>query len=223
MVSSAIPRRFAVSTDSSSRIDPPGCTAAVTPAAAATSSESGNGKKASDASTAPLAASPAPPAASRALSTRFGWPAPIPTSTPSRTSVIAFDFTCLQTSHAVRRSASSDALGSRSLTIANAVSSERSDSWTSTPPRVERSSTRGRRGSPASTVRMRRSRDFFLRCSSPSSSYPGATTISKNMRPPVTGLSTSRSAVANAKSIGRLVATMPPYAEIASPAFSARS
>ena len=52
---------------------------------------------------------------------------------------------------------------------------------------------------------------------------PGATTISKNIRPPVTGLSTSRSAAANAKSIGRLVATMPPYAEIASPALSARS
>ena len=46
-----MPRRSAVATDSSSRIEPPVCTTAVTPPAAATSMVSGNGMSASEAHT----------------------------------------------------------------------------------------------------------------------------------------------------------------------------
>ena len=77
---------------SSSRIEPPGWITAVAPASAAASSPSAKGKKASDATTEPmasdsdrpaaLAASAAFHAAMREESTRLIWPAPTPTVAP---------------------------------------------------------------------------------------------------------------------------------------------
>ena len=74
---------------SASRTEPPGWITAVAPASIATNSPSGNGKKASDATTEPLvngsfsfnsfAASSALRAAMRAASIRLICPAPMPT------------------------------------------------------------------------------------------------------------------------------------------------
>ena len=65
----ASPSRSAAAVVSSSRIEPPGCTMAVTPASPARSMPSANGKKASDARAAPVACSPAACAASATLLT----------------------------------------------------------------------------------------------------------------------------------------------------------
>ena len=84
----ASPALSAAAITSLSRIDPPGWITAVTPAAAAASSPSAKGKKATEATTEPyarlsgrlaaFAAASAFQAAMRALSTRFIWPAPMP-------------------------------------------------------------------------------------------------------------------------------------------------
>ncbi len=66
----AMPCSSAAATSSSSLRDPPGSTTAVTPAAASTSRPSRNGKKASDAATAPRARSPALRTARSAAPTR---------------------------------------------------------------------------------------------------------------------------------------------------------
>src|SRR6516164_7394307 len=75
--------------ESASRLDPPGCTIAVTPARAASSTLSRNGKKASDASTQPWTLLPAFLIAICVESTRLIWPAPTPTPIPCVTSTIA--------------------------------------------------------------------------------------------------------------------------------------
>ena len=75
-----------------------------TPAAAANSIESGNGKKASEARTDPRARSPAFLMAISTLSTRLICPAPAPTSARSRHNTMALDFTYRTTDQANRRS-----------------------------------------------------------------------------------------------------------------------
>ena len=71
---------------SSSRMEPPGWITAAIPAAAALSMPSRNGKKASEAMTAPAIGRPASSAFQRPIlaeSTRLIWPAPTPTVRPS--------------------------------------------------------------------------------------------------------------------------------------------
>ena len=58
-----------------------------------------------------FAASPAFQAAMREESTRLIWPAPMPTVAPSLAYTMAFDFTCLATRKAKRRSSSSRSVG----------------------------------------------------------------------------------------------------------------
>ena len=84
-----MPATSAAAITSLSRTDPPGWITAVAPTAIAASSPSANGKNASDAATLPRASGTSIPAAFaasslfqapiRALSTRLGCPAPIPT------------------------------------------------------------------------------------------------------------------------------------------------
>src|SRR5207248_1703148 len=75
----AIRWRFAVSIIIWSRIEPPGWMIAVTPARAATSMPSGNGKYASEPMTASRAFSPALRTATSTATTRDSCPGPIPT------------------------------------------------------------------------------------------------------------------------------------------------
>ena len=86
------------------------------PASAATSSASGNGKKASEASDAPFARSPAFRVAIHDESTRDICPAPIPTVAPSRTSTMVLDFTRQAIVQARSRSRHSSSVGSREET-----------------------------------------------------------------------------------------------------------
>src|SRR5215212_9749358 len=88
-----MPALVAAAITSSSRIDPPGCTRARTPASNKIVGPSSHGKKASEAATAPPARSPARCTANRQESTRLTWPIPIPTAAPSDASRMAFDFT----------------------------------------------------------------------------------------------------------------------------------
>ena len=82
----ASPAASAASITSASRTEPPGWITARAPAATISSSPSANGKNASDATT--LAPSSPASAILRAaileLSSRFIWPAPMPTVAPSR-------------------------------------------------------------------------------------------------------------------------------------------
>src|SRR5215213_702221 len=71
VITIATPRSSAARTTSSSRLEPPGCMTAFTPASASDSSPSANGKKASLAATAPTALSPAFLTARCAASTRL--------------------------------------------------------------------------------------------------------------------------------------------------------
>src|SRR6185503_2531583 len=110
------PRDSAAAIDSSSRTDPPGWAIAVMPALAAISTESGNGKKASEQSTAPSTSCPARSAlrsAKRTASTREDCPAPMPSVRPSRAMTMAFEMTCLVTRQAKRRSRVSASVGFR--------------------------------------------------------------------------------------------------------------
>ena len=91
-------------------MEPPGWMIAVTPASAAAINPSAKGKKASEATTDPIARrffSPAVMDASSAFQlsireelTRLICPAPIPTVTPFLAYTIAFDLTCLHTVNA---------------------------------------------------------------------------------------------------------------------------
>src|SRR5258706_1648668 len=125
---------------SSSRTEPPGCTTARAPAAASTSTPSRNGRNASDATTAPLSASPAFRSQIRTESMRLIWPAPIATVTPPLANTIALDLTCLATRHANARSMRSASLGARVVaTLAFASSTiPWSTLWTSAPPAIVR-------------------------------------------------------------------------------------
>ena len=93
----AIPAASAAATISASFTLPPGCAIAVTPARAATSTPSGNGKNASDARTLPRAA--LPPSRMRSAPRRLATSDPRrrrPSRARARASTIAFDFTCLR-------------------------------------------------------------------------------------------------------------------------------
>src|SRR5207302_152752 len=84
-----------------------------TPASAAASMPSANGKNASDPSAAPRALPPARSAAMRTESTRFVCPMPMPTVTSRWASTIALDFTCLTTSQANCSASISSGVGER--------------------------------------------------------------------------------------------------------------
>ena len=99
-----------------SRSEPPGWMIAATPNAAALRTESSNGRKPSDASTAPLARSPALDRAILTASIRLTCPWPIPKVTPPRTTTIPLEVTCLATAQANRRSSHWKASGSRPVT-----------------------------------------------------------------------------------------------------------
>ena len=112
--------------------------AAVTPAAIAVSKPSGNGKKASLASTEPAAPSPALSTAMRTLSSRLGWPLPTPVNARFRASTMAFDLTCRTACQANARSSISWALGSRAVTTCQDDGSAGAQSavCTSSPPAI---------------------------------------------------------------------------------------
>ena len=74
----AMPYLFAASIDSASRMEPPGWMMAVIPALCATSTQSGNGKNASDANTLPLIFSPPCLIAFSNAHIRLTCPGPIP-------------------------------------------------------------------------------------------------------------------------------------------------
>src|SRR3974390_1725545 len=153
---------------SASRIEPPGWITAVAPASIATSKPSGNGKNAAEATTEPLvrgadnfnsfAASSALRAAMRAASTRLICPAPMPTVARFLAYTIVFDFTCLATRNAKRRSANSASLGARLVTVFICISSitALSRDCTSRPPATDFTVVPTARGSgkpPASSKR----------------------------------------------------------------------
>ena len=156
----------------SSFTEPPSCITAVAPASIAASKPSGNGKKASDATTEPLvngarsfisvAASSALRAAMRAASTRLIWPAPMPTVARFFAYTMVFDFTCLATRKAKRKSASSAALGARFVTVLSCISSTTalSRDCTSSPPATDFTVRPFARGSGRPPVM--RSRRFFF-------------------------------------------------------------
>src|SRR3954469_18972397 len=83
------PAASAAAMTSSSRLEPPGCTMAVTPASIASAGPSAKGKKASEASAAPFSSCWAFSTARRTASTRLIWPAPMPSVVLSRASTIA--------------------------------------------------------------------------------------------------------------------------------------
>ena len=84
-----------------------------TPASSAACTPSANGKKASDASTAPATGVSALPSASCVESTRDICPAPMPTVAVSRAITMAFERTCLTTRQANSRSPHSRSVGAR--------------------------------------------------------------------------------------------------------------
>ena len=94
----AKPSSFALAITSSSRILPPGCITTETPACAAASILSENGKNASLAIAESLSDNPSFSALAMAISeesTREVCPEPIPRVLPFLAYTIAFDFTCL--------------------------------------------------------------------------------------------------------------------------------
>ena len=91
----ARPRRSAAAMTSASRTEPPGWITAVAPALAASSTPSGNGKKASEATTLPASEDCAFITAIFTESTRLIWPAPTPSVAPSLAKTMALDLTCL--------------------------------------------------------------------------------------------------------------------------------
>src|SRR5437867_2038488 len=116
----ATPRDSAAAIDSSSRTDPPGCAMAAIPALAAISTESGNGKKASEQRIAPRTSCPERSAlrsARRTASTLDDCPAPIPSVRPSRAITIALEMTCRATRPANPRSRSSASVGRFAVTV----------------------------------------------------------------------------------------------------------
>ena len=81
------------------------------PASAATSSASGKGKKASEATAQPASGKRARLTARLAESTRLIWPAPTPTVIRSLTRMMAFDLVCFATRQAKSRSPHSASVG----------------------------------------------------------------------------------------------------------------
>src|SRR6478752_3935183 len=210
------PPASAAAITSGSRTEPPGWTMARTPAAMRISGPSANGKNASDAATDPLARSPARSTASRAESTRFTCPMPMPTDAPPAASRIAFDFTDRQARQAKARSVRvASSTGSPAARVQFAGSSPgasiRSRVWASTPPEMPRNST----GSGAVCAGITSSRMFFLRVSTAtaSSAKPGARTTSVN---------TSAICSAMATVTGRLAAITPPKADTGSHSWASR-
>src|SRR2546422_3938390 len=108
---------------------------ALTPARAASSTPSANGKNASEANTAPLGSCPCWRAvwiARNEASTRDVWPAPIPIAASSRARRIAFDLTAPTAPQANRRSRHSTSVGARLVITFHLVSSiTRSEEHTS--------------------------------------------------------------------------------------------
>ena len=90
-----IPNLSAASIDSWSLIEPPGCMIAVIPALWAASTQSGKGKKASDAITLPAARSPACRIAFSSAHILLTCPGPTPVVQKSFARTIPFDFVCL--------------------------------------------------------------------------------------------------------------------------------
>ena len=113
----AMPCSSAAATTSASRIEPPGCTTAVAPAAATASSPSRNGKNASEAATDPRSRSgvfcAAFITATFTASTRLICPAPMASVRSAPVKMTVFDFTCAHTRHAKRSACHSAADGLR--------------------------------------------------------------------------------------------------------------
>src|SRR5919112_357364 len=207
VITIATPRSSAARTTSSSRLEPPGCITAFTPASASDSSPSANGKKASLAATAPIALSPAFLTARCAASTRLVWPAPMPTVASSFASTMALLLTLLTTFQAKRRSESSAAVGSLLVTSSYPESSStRSDSWSRSPPVTCLAESSGRARAPAFKRIMF---GFAEKTSRASASKAGAIR---------TSVKTLEISAASSPSTGSLSATMPPKAEIGSEA-----
>ena len=171
----------------------------------------GEGEERVEASTEPMvgdrdspAARPISVALAAAIftaSTRFIWPAPMPTVAPPRAKTIAFDLTCFTTLSANSRSAISVSLGARRVTVRSASrpTESRSRSCTSIPPDTERNCF------PAPRVRHPSGHQQPQRRSPGENVRPlassGAMTTSMNRRPIASAVAASRD---------RLSATMPP-------------
>src|SRR5262250_388314 len=108
-----------VAQSSASRTEPPGWIKALAPALAASSTPSGNGKNASEATTLPSSEDCAFITAILTESTRLICPAPTPSVAPSFAKTIALDLTCLQTFQANFIVDISSAVGWRLVTIFN--------------------------------------------------------------------------------------------------------
>src|SRR6266481_1943807 len=170
------PSRSAAAITSASRTEPPGWITAVAPALAASSTPSGNGKKASEATTLPASGDCAFITASFTESTRLICPAPTPSVAPSFAKTIALDFTCFATFHAKRIVCSSFGIGGRFVTVRNSLSwiSPRSGCCTSIPPRT-RFSCSSRSGSRPPGGNSSNRRFFFVaKMALDFSSKPGA-------------------------------------------------
>src|SRR5574344_2258531 len=133
-----MPSSSAFCMDSSSLMLPPGCTMAVTPYLAASSTVSPNGRKPSEASTSP-SVKPAALAWLSAISaepTLFVCPAPTPSVRLSRTTTIALDLTCFTIFQPNSRSFIWDPAGFALVTHISGVtlSMNVSSCWTSIPP-----------------------------------------------------------------------------------------
>ena len=140
MKTMAMPYLLAMSMDSWSRTDPPGCTIALMPCLPAYSTQSLNGKKASLAITA--RSSRASAAWSMAIfseSIRFGWPAPTPRVRSLLATTIALDLVCLTAFQAKRRVSSCSCVGLASVTHYQSAKSSYRTSWscTSKPPMTD--------------------------------------------------------------------------------------
>src|SRR5713101_8415488 len=205
----ASPSRSAAAITSGSRTEPPGWITAVAPAFAASSTPSGNGKNASEATTLPASGVCAFITAIFTESTRLICPAPTPSVAPSFANTMAFDFTCLHTFHANRIVRSSSAVGARLVTVRSSPSliSPRSGCCTSIPPRI-RLSCNSRSGSnPPGGSSSNRKFFFAAKSALAFSSNPGAAIHSTN------SFATSSAVAA---STTRLNASTPPNAETGS-------
>ena len=196
-----IPCSLQASIDSSSLIDPPGWIIAFIPFLAASSTQSLNGKKASEANI--VAPSPLLKA-SIVGQILLTCPPPIPTATPFLTVTIAFDLTYLTTFIPNTKSLISVSVGNFSVTTFNSSKSLVSSSWTKIPP----STVTINFLSHGLTLHLITLKFFLvLKISKASSSNSGAATTSKN-------IFTISSAVA--LSIFLLIATIPPNIEVGS-------
>src|SRR5882672_7406843 len=205
----AKPSRSAAAITSASRTEPPGWITAVAPALAASSTPSGNGKNASEATTLPASGDCAFITAIFTESTRLICPAPTPSVAPSFANTIALDFTCFATFHAKRIVRLSSTVGTRFVTVRNSQSliSPRSGCCTSIPPRM-RFNCSSRSGSKPHGGSSSKRRFFFAaKTALAFSSNPGAAMHSTK------SFATSSAVAA---STTRLNASTPPNAETGS-------